>query len=100
MTSKIEEAKSTCEGLHRLVRRLNGAAVDLDKGGESAHELLALIASTTDCVNNLYTQLHSLQHLPDHQTTAVASNVTTLTPDNECSDSEIVPQRIRAVAGR
>ena len=43
--TKLEEAKSTCNGLHHLMRRLNGAAVDLDKGGESAHELLALLAT-------------------------------------------------------
>lgn len=59
--TKLEEAISTCDGLHRLMRRLNGAAVDLDKGGESAHELLALLASTSECVCNLSAQLDSIQ---------------------------------------
>ena len=59
----IEEAKSTCDGLHRLMRRLNGAAVDLDKGGASAHELMALLASTNECISNLSTQLDSIQQL-------------------------------------
>ena len=61
--TKIEEAKSTCDGLHRLMRRLNGAAVDLDKGGASAHELMALLASTNECISNLSTQLDSIQQL-------------------------------------
>ena len=59
--TKIEEALSTCDGLHRLVRRLNGAAVDLDKSGASTYELLALLASTTDCISNLSAQLDSIQ---------------------------------------
>lgn len=61
--TKLEEAKSTCDGLHRLMRRLNGAATDLDKDGESAHEILALLASTNDCISNLKAQLDSLQQL-------------------------------------
>ncbi len=61
--TKIEEAKSTCDGLHRLMRRLNGAAVDLDKGGASAHELMALLASTNECISNLSTQLDSIEQL-------------------------------------
>ncbi|MEM7257016.1 MAG: hypothetical protein AAF404_06475 [Pseudomonadota bacterium] len=61
--TKIEEAISTCDGLHRLMRRLNGAAVDLDKGGQSAHELLALLASTNECVSNLSAQLDSIQNV-------------------------------------
>lgn len=63
--TKIEEAKTTCEGLHRLMRRLNGAAVDLDKGGASAHELLALLATTNECISNLSAQLESIQRFND-----------------------------------
>lgn len=59
--TKLEEAISTCDGLHHLMRRLNGAAIDLDKGGESAHELLALLASTNECITNLSAQLDSIQ---------------------------------------
>lgn len=63
--TKIEEARSTCDGLHRLIRRLNGAAVDLDKGGASTYELLALLASTTECISNLSAQLDSIQRRDD-----------------------------------
>ena len=59
--TKLEEAISTCDGLHRLMRRLNGAVVDVDKGGESAYELLALLASTNECISNLSAQLDSIQ---------------------------------------
>ena len=76
MTSKIDDAKTTCEGLQHLIRRLNGAAVDIDKGGESAHELLALLATTSDCINNLRCQLNSLDYpahvaLPDNSVTPI-----------------------------
>ncbi len=76
MTSKIDDAKTTCEGLQHLIRRLNGAAVDIDKGGESAHELLALLATTSDCINNLRSQLNSLDYpahvvLPDNSVTPI-----------------------------
>lgn len=59
-TKKIAEAKTTCEGLHRLVRKLNVAAVDLDKSGGSAYELIALLASTHTCVSSLSNQLDAL----------------------------------------
>lgn len=57
---KIAEAKSTCDGLRRLVRKLNIAAVDLDKSGGSTHDLIALLATTQSCVSSLSTQLDSL----------------------------------------
>lgn len=103
MKSKIEEAQSTCDGLHRLIRRLQGAADDLDKGGESAHELLALLASTNVCINNLSKQLRALDHAP-----AEGSNVSVMKPSNDkISDAtdqptavENIPEKIRAVAGR
>jgi ABC-type transporter Mla subunit MlaD len=59
-TKKISAAKTTCDGLHRLVRKLNVAAVDLDKSGGSAYELMALLASTHACVNSLSSQLDDL----------------------------------------
>jgi hypothetical protein len=72
--TKLEEAITTCDGLHRLMRRLNGAAVDLDKGGESAHELLALLASTNECVSNLSAQLDSIQQFDGASNYAEISN--------------------------
>jgi len=57
---KITEAKTTCDGLHRLIRKLNVAAVDLDKSGGSAYELIALLASAHACVSSLNTQLDDL----------------------------------------
>ena len=59
-TKKLTEAKTTCDGLHRLVRKLNVAADDLDKNGISAYELIALLASTHSCVSSLSTQLDEL----------------------------------------
>lgn len=59
-TKKIAEAKTTCEGLHRLVRKMNVAAGDLDKNGGSAYELIALLASTHTCVSSLSNQLEAL----------------------------------------
>lgn len=60
-TKKLTDAKTTCDGLHRLVRRLNVAADDLDKQGVSAYELIALLASTHSCVSSLSTQLEELE---------------------------------------
>ncbi len=60
-SSKLGEARTTCDGLHRLVRQLNGAAVDVDNGGASAHELLALLATANECVNSLSVQLEALE---------------------------------------
>jgi len=57
---KIAEAKTTCDGLHRLIRKLNVAAVDLDKSGGSAYELAGLLASAHACVSSLSTQLDGL----------------------------------------
>ena len=57
---KITEAKTTCDGLHRLIRKLNVAAVDLDKSGGSAYELIGLLASTHACVSSLSTQLDDI----------------------------------------
>lgn len=82
MTSKIEEAKNTCDGIGRLINRLNGAAVDLDKGGESAYEILALLATTYECVNNLSAQLEALNELPTLDTHR-NSNVANLIPQTE-----------------
>jgi len=51
------EAQSTCDGLHRLMRKLSDAATDLDRSGNSSYELHALIASANSCVLNLTTLL-------------------------------------------
>lgn len=59
--TKLEDAISTCEGLHHLMRRLNGAAVDVDKGGDSTYELFALLATTSECISTLSAQLDSIQ---------------------------------------
>ena len=59
--TKLEDAISTCDGLHRLMRRLNGAAADVGKGGGSTYELHALLATTSECVCNLSAQLDSIQ---------------------------------------
>lgn len=64
--SRINEAKCTCDGLQRLVRQLNGAVVDVDKGGASMYELLALLATANTCVNNLSVQLAALADTPAH----------------------------------
>lgn len=81
--SKLDEAKTTCDGLHHLLIRLNGAAVDLDKGGESAHELLALLATTNECVSNLSAQLESIQRSGD------ASNISEFEHTTE-ADTQLV----------
>ena len=60
-TSALAEAKSTCEGLQRLIRKIGNAAVDIDKGGSSSYEMLALISSANACVVNLETQLTVLE---------------------------------------
>lgn len=78
-TKKISEAKTTCDGLRRLVRKLNVAAVDLDKSGGSAYELMALLASTHACVNSLSSQLEELAS----EETALAPPRDTVTPGNE-----------------
>ncbi len=60
-TSALSEAQTTCDGLQRLIQRINEAAVDIDKGGGSSYEILALIASANTCVVNLGTQLTILE---------------------------------------
>ena len=60
-TSALSEAQTTCDGLQRLLQRINEAAVDIDKGGGSSYEILALIASANTCVVNLGTQLTTLE---------------------------------------
>lgn len=55
-TSALSEARSTCDGLHRLIKKIGDAAVDVE-GGSSSYEMLALIASANTCVINLETQL-------------------------------------------
>lgn len=57
----LSEAQSTCNGLHSLIQRISVAAVDIDKGGSSSYEILALLASANACVVNLATQLTILE---------------------------------------
>ena len=95
MTSKIDDAKTTCEGLQHLIRRLNGAAVDLDKGGESAHELLALLATTTHCINNLSSQLNSLDG-PEQTNSVHESKVASINASSEDDLHHYPPQKLRA----
>jgi len=59
--SALTEARSTCDGLHRLIQKINVAAADIDKGGNSSYEMHALIASANTCVINLATQLTILE---------------------------------------
>lgn len=77
MNSRIVEARNTCNGIGRLVSRLNNAAVDIDKGGESTYELLSLLATTQDCISNLSTQLEHLNNL-DRESEPETSNVSVL----------------------
>lgn len=60
-TTALSEARSTCDGLHRLIRKIGNAAEDIDKGGNSSYEMLALIASANTCILNLETQLTLLE---------------------------------------
>lgn len=59
-TNPLADAKSTCDGLQRLIRKLNVAAADLDKSGGSAYELRALLASTHTCLSTLSQQIDVL----------------------------------------
>ena len=56
-TSALSEARATCDGLHRLIKKIGDAAVDIEESGSSSYEMLALIASASTCVINLETQL-------------------------------------------
>ncbi len=53
----LKEAQATCDGLHRLIRRISAAAVDMDKSGSDSYEMHALISSAHTCVINLRSQL-------------------------------------------
>ena len=44
-----------------LIRKVHEAAVDIDNGGGSTYEMLALVASANSCVRNLETQLTILE---------------------------------------
>ena len=52
-----DRARATCDGLHRLIKKIGDAAVDIEESGSSSYEMLALIASASTCVINLETQL-------------------------------------------
>lgn len=60
-TTALSEAQTTCDGLHRLIRRIGEAAIDIEKGGNDSYEIQALIASANTCVINLGTQLTILE---------------------------------------
>jgi len=61
--SALSDAQLTCDGLQRLIQKIGEAAVDIDKGGSSSYEMLALIASANTCVANLGTQLTLLESI-------------------------------------
>lgn len=84
-TSALSEARSTCDGLHRLIQKISEAAVDIDKGGSSSYEMLALIASANTCVVNLSTQLTIIE-----SNAADTSNVHPIKrPDNNAPDEKV-----------
>jgi len=68
--SALTEARSTCDGLHRLIQKINVAAADIDKGGNSSYEMHALIASANTCVINLATQLTILESSANDEVTS------------------------------
>ncbi|OED36776.1 hypothetical protein AB833_25525 [Chromatiales bacterium (ex Bugula neritina AB1)] len=86
--SSFGEARSTCDGLQRLIRQLNGAAADVDQGGASAYELLALLATTNECVNSLSLQLAALENGFSH-TTVVSTN--SIHPTGFVDDMMVTP---------
>lgn len=83
---RITDAKTTCDGLHRLVRKLNVAAVDLDKSGGSAYDLIALLASTRTCVSSLSVQLDALAAEPPSRHSATAESTTSSSDTLSCLD--------------
>ncbi len=86
--STINEARSTCEGLHRLVRQLNGAVGDIEKKGASTYEVMALLATANECIQNLSVQLEALDE------TNNLSNITAL--HSPAEDNEVT---LRAANG-
>ncbi len=101
---KITEARTTCDGLHRLIRKLNVAAVDLDKSGGSAYELIGLLASTHACVSSLSTQLDDLANIAQLANGDLhsASDTNTVTPlhralaQDELETEEHIEKSLRA----
>lgn len=94
---KLAHAQDTCDGLHRLVLRLNTAAVDIERGG-SIYELSSLIAALNDCVNHLGEQLTAIEPGPVTNgagSAEVPSNVTALRP----AETVILQQKV-ATRGR
>lgn len=86
---KLSEARATCDGLHRLLRKINEAAVD---GGNSSYELHALLASANNCVINLSTQLTLLESgAPDD------SNIHPISRDTAVEAAEAEPEELTAV---
>ena len=63
--STLSEARSTCEGLQRLLKKIGDAAADIDSGGDSSYEMHALIASANTCMLNLEIQLTLLDAHPE-----------------------------------
>jgi len=54
MATVLDEAKSTCQGLHRLLQKIGEAAAERDQG---SYEMHALLTSANHCVENLDTLL-------------------------------------------
>ena len=91
-TSALSEAQTTCDGLHRLIRRLGEAAIDIDKGGSDTYEIQALIASANTCVINLGTQLTILES----NATNDDSNVHPIKRDNAQTHFPDTDQSVKA----
>ncbi len=88
-TSALTEARSTCDGLHRLIQKISEAAVDIDKGGSSSYELLALISSANTCVVNLETQLTIIESLDNPKVHPITRRDTDTESENFQTDEKI-----------
>ena len=92
-TSALTEARATCEGLHRLIQKISEAAADIDKGGGSSYELLALITSATTCIINLETQLTIVESLDNPKVHPIKRDVTDTETDHFQPDEKITAAR-------
>jgi len=88
-TSALTEARATCDGLHRLIQKISEAAVDIDKGGSSSYEMLALISSANTCVINLETQLTIIESLDNPKIHPIKRRETDTESDHFQSDDKI-----------
>ncbi len=89
-TSALTEARATCDGLHRLIQRISEAAVDIDKGGSSGYEMLALITSANTCIINLKTQLTTIETLDNPKVHPIKIRDTDNGSDHFQADKKII----------